>query len=124
MVTEHIDKIKTDPDWRMWTTLATVVVAMMAYVSWANANMIEHIDLRMLPIVQMVEENTESRKKGGRYTAENAKEDKVINRINHDRLQKQIDHLGDMLNGVSRFHDEGAKLEARVLRLEQKIYEQ
>lgn len=62
------EKIRTDPNWQLWTTLGVIITVMLGYVSWSNSQMMSHIDLRLQPLVQAVEENTDSRKKGGRYT--------------------------------------------------------
>jgi len=117
-----VEKIKNDPNWRMWTTLASVLVLVLGYVTWSHANMISHIDLRVQPLLLLIDENTVARHNNDNYTEASAKEDKLVNRLDHQRLQKQLDHLAEMLTGHSRFQEEGRKMDGRILRLEAKVF--
>jgi hypothetical protein len=71
-----VEKIKTDPTWRMWTALAAVLIPLFGYMTWSHGQMIEHIDLKMAPLVMMVEANTKARNKGGRYTEKEGDDDR------------------------------------------------
>jgi len=121
MVTE---RIKNDPSWRMWTTLSAVLVVALGYVSWSHNNMITQIGLRIQPVMVLVSENTEARKNTEAYTIAMAHEDKEENRIQHERILTKMDRMETRMNGQSRFYSEGIKMDARILRLEKKVYGQ
>ena len=104
------DRIRENPTLRMWTTLAAVVTIMMGYVSWNNSQMIQHIDLRLQPLVVAVQENTDSRKMGGRYTDTDAIRD--LSRIR-----------SEMSDCKSESKAEDNRLHTRIDQLFQKMFE-
>lgn len=119
MVTE---KIRSDPNWRMWASIVAVCGPILLFVSWSHSNMIEQIDLRIRPLTILVNENTKARDAGERYTFGMSQDDKTQNRLEHNRCGKRIDKIEELLNGDSRFHDQGEKIEMRILRLEDKVF--
>lgn len=104
------EKVKTDQNWQLWTTLGVIITVMLGYVSWSNSQMMQHIDLRLQPLVQAVEENTESRKKGGRYTDIDA--DRDLARIRNE--------IATCKNGRKA---EDSRLHTRIDQLFQKMFE-
>lgn len=116
------EKIRSDPNWRMWASIVGVCGPILLFVSWSHATMIEQIDLRMEPLAVLVEQNTTARNLGSRYTSDDADTDRKINNLAQQRLQKQVDHINAMLSGSSRFSKQGDKMEGRILRLENRVF--
>ena len=110
MVADKIREIKEDSSWKLWGTVVAVITLMLLYVQWQNGQTMSHIDLRLQPLVVAVQENTDARKQGGRYTDTDAIRD--LSRIR-----------AEMTNCKSESKAEDNRLHTRIDQLFQKMFE-
>jgi hypothetical protein len=111
-------KIQSDPNWRMWATILTLIGVLLAPTLTILTMMNSHVDKDYLakelsstlaPVLVRLENMKEFHLQGKRFTADDAEkaEKRVMARISEESL-----HLKNMLNNQAR----------RILRVENSVF--